>query len=80
MKKQIEKHIDQLEELLADSTLQGTIELAITTLTDALSQNLPLLVFGNGGSAADAMHITGELVGKFKKDRKSLNEIGRANV
>ena len=33
MKKQIEKHIDQLEELLADSTLQGTIELAITTLT-----------------------------------------------
>jgi D-sedoheptulose 7-phosphate isomerase len=75
MKKQIEKQIVQLERLLEDSTLQGTIELVISTLTNALSQNLPLLVFGNGGSAADAMHITGELVGKFKKDRKSLNVI-----
>ncbi|ODS31620.1 MAG: phosphoheptose isomerase [Candidatus Scalindua rubra] len=27
---------------------------------------------GNGGSAADAQHISGELVGRFKKDRKSL--------
>ncbi len=75
MKKQIEKHIVQLERLLEDSTLQETIELVISTVTNALSQNLPLLVFGNGGSAADAMHITGELVGKFKKDRKSLNVI-----
>jgi D-sedoheptulose 7-phosphate isomerase len=75
MKKQIEKQIVQLERLLEDSTLQGTIELVISALTNALSQNLPLLVFGNGGSAADAMHITGELVGKFKKDRKSLNVI-----
>jgi D-sedoheptulose 7-phosphate isomerase len=75
MKKQIEKQIVQLERLLEDSTLQETIELVISTVTNALSQNLPLLVFGNGGSAADAMHITGELVGKFKKDRKSLNVI-----
>jgi D-sedoheptulose 7-phosphate isomerase len=75
MKKQIEKQIEQLEKLKKDSTLQTTIELVISTLTDAFSQNLPLLVFGNGGSAADAMHITGELVGKFKKDRKSLNVI-----
>jgi len=75
MKNQIEKQINQLEKLLADSELQDVIEQVIFTLTDALSKNLPLLTFGNGGSAADAMHITGELVGKFKKDRKSLNAI-----
>lgn len=75
MKNQIEKQINQLENLLADSELQDVIEQVILTLTDALSKNLPLLIFGNGGSAADAMHITGELVGKFKKDRKSLNAI-----
>ena len=75
MDKQIKKQIHQLEKLLEDSTLQATIELVIRTLTSSLSQNLPLLIFGNGGSAADAMHITGELVGKFKKDRKSLNVI-----
>jgi len=75
MKKQIEKQIQQLEDLLDDANLQATIEQVIITLTNSLNQNLPLLVFGNGGSAADAMHITGELVGKFKKDRRPLNVI-----
>jgi D-sedoheptulose 7-phosphate isomerase len=75
MKKQIEKQIHQLEKLLDDSNLQATIELVISTLTISLTQNLPLLVFGNGGSAADAMHIAGELVGKFKKNRRPLNVI-----
>jgi D-sedoheptulose 7-phosphate isomerase len=31
-----------------------------------------LLVFGNGGSAADAQHIAGELVSRFKFDRPAL--------
>ena len=31
-----------------------------------------LVLFGNGGSAADAQHIAAEFVGKFYKDRESL--------
>ena len=31
-----------------------------------------VLIFGNGGSAADAQHIATELVCRFKKERKSL--------
>lgn len=31
-----------------------------------------LLLFGNGGSAADAQHIAAELVGRFLKERKPL--------
>lgn len=31
-----------------------------------------LIVFGNGGSAADSQHIAAEFVGKFRKDRKAL--------
>ncbi|MFX1325856.1 MAG: SIS domain-containing protein [Promethearchaeota archaeon] len=31
-----------------------------------------VILFGNGGSAADAQHIAAEFVGKFYKDRKSL--------
>lgn len=31
-----------------------------------------VVLFGNGGSAADAQHIAGELMGKFKIDRKAL--------
>lgn len=34
-----------------------------------------LLIFGNGGSAADAQHIAGEFVGKFKKERSALPAI-----
>jgi len=34
-----------------------------------------LLICGNGGSAADAQHFAGELIGRFIKDRKSLPAI-----
>jgi len=46
---------------------------AIDTIVAALSADKPLLVCGNGGSASDAMHITGELVGRFLKERRALN-------
>jgi len=48
---------------------------ALDTITNALRAGKPVLVCGNGGSAADAMHITGELVGRFLLDRKALNVI-----
>lgn len=51
------------------------MELAITATTEALRANLPLLVCGNGGSAADAQHIVGEMVGRFLKNRRALNAI-----
>jgi len=34
-----------------------------------------IVLFGNGGSAADAQHIACELIGKFKLDRESLPAI-----
>ena len=48
-------------------------ERAIGTISEALAANRPLLVCGNGGSASDAMHIAGELVGRFLKERRALN-------
>jgi len=33
------------------------------------------LIFGNGGSAADARHIAAEFAGKFEKERKALPAI-----
>jgi D-sedoheptulose 7-phosphate isomerase len=48
-------------------------EEAISAISGALAKGLPLLVCGNGGSASDAMHITGELVGRYLKERKALN-------
>jgi D-sedoheptulose 7-phosphate isomerase len=34
-----------------------------------------VLIFGNGGSAADAQHIASEFVNRFSKDRKALSAI-----
>ncbi len=38
-----------------------------------------VLTFGNGGSAADSMHIAGELSGRFKLERKSLEAYSLAS-
>jgi D-sedoheptulose 7-phosphate isomerase len=44
-------------------------------MVGALGEGKPLLVCGNGGSACDAMHLTGELVGRFLLERRPLNAI-----
>lgn len=41
----------------------------------ALREGNKLLLFGNGGSAADAQHIAGEIVGRFKRERRALPAI-----
>ncbi len=48
---------------------------AINHIVTALSARKPLLICGNGGSAADAMHIAGELVGRFRRERIGLKAI-----
>ncbi|QCG93033.1 SIS domain-containing protein (plasmid) [Azospirillum sp. TSA2s] len=48
---------------------------AIAAVSTALAENRALLVCGNGGSASDAQHITGELVGRFLKERRGLKAI-----
>jgi D-sedoheptulose 7-phosphate isomerase len=54
------------------SKLGETLDHAVHHLAQVLSQGMPILVCGNGGSAADAMHITGELVGRFLHERPAL--------
>jgi D-sedoheptulose 7-phosphate isomerase len=54
---------------------QSAMDAAIGCVVDALTAGKPLLVCGNGGSAADAMHITGELVARFLKDRRAFRAI-----
>lgn len=51
------------------------IQQAIELLVERFSAGNKLLVCGNGGSAADAMHICAELVGRFLRDRRPLAAI-----
>jgi D-sedoheptulose 7-phosphate isomerase len=50
----------------------GPALLAARAIADALKAGGKLLVFGNGGSAADAQHLAAELVGRFQKERAAL--------
>ena len=53
----------------------GEVERAAQMIAAAFKTNGKLLVFGNGGSAADAQHIAGELVNRFLQHRKALPAI-----
>ena len=51
------------------------LERAIDLVADALAAGRKLLLFGNGGSAADAQHIAAEFVGRFRRERHALAAI-----
>ena len=57
------------------SDYAARVDAAISLLTDVFQRRGKLLVFGNGGSAADAQHICGELVGRFLLNRAPLSAI-----
>ncbi len=50
----------------------GCIAEIACKLIDAFRAGKKVLLFGNGGSAADAQHIAAELVGRYPLDRKAL--------
>jgi D-sedoheptulose 7-phosphate isomerase len=52
-----------------------SVESAAQICVDALKNSNKILIFGNGGSAADAQHIAAELVGRYKVERKGLPAI-----
>lgn len=62
-----------LEALEADLSLADRINAACHLLCTALRARLPVLVCGNGGSASDAQHIAGELVGRYLHERPAYN-------
>src|SRR5271154_1224538 len=58
--------------MLSNSELVATIAKVTEILVASLRQGNKVILFGNGGSAADAQHIAAELVGRFAFDRPAL--------
>jgi D-sedoheptulose 7-phosphate isomerase len=50
----------------------GAVLQAAQAIAAAIRGGGTLLVFGNGGSAADAQHAAAELVGRFQQERRAL--------
>jgi len=53
----------------------GLLVAAGRRMAECLRGGGRVLAFGNGGSAADAQHLAGELVGRFRRDRAALSAI-----
>ena len=70
--KLIEASIAAKQSLLNSADLLSTVAKVSQILVEALRRGNKLLLFGNGGSAADAQHIAAELVGRFAFDRPAL--------
>ena len=76
MKIEIEKSIKDSAEIISNSTkLSLKIQTAIEMIISSLEQGNKIVLFGNGGSAADAQHIAAEMIGRFKTERRSLPAI-----
>jgi D-sedoheptulose 7-phosphate isomerase len=54
------------------------LERAISATVKALKSGRKILVFGNGGSAAEAQHFAAELVNRFLRERRAIPAISLA--
>ena len=73
IKHEFSEHIKVSEETM--ESIGKPIEIAAKICIDSLKNGNKILIFGNGGSAADAQHIAAELVGRYKAERKGLSAI-----
>ena len=75
---------DRIQDILLES-IQVKEEILRTNISEikniadlfieSLKKGGKVVLFGNGGSAADAQHIAAELIGRFKRDRSALAAI-----
>lgn len=58
-----------------DESLVLSIVKSAKILVSAIKKGNKVLIFGNGGSAAEAQHFSAELVGRFGKSRRAIPSI-----
>ncbi len=78
MYQKLEKIFEQQKsniELVKESGYLKKVSDIAAALIDALKRENKILVAGNGGSAADAQHLAGELVGRFLRERQGIPAI-----
>ncbi len=63
---------DNLTAMSQDGALHATLAQVAHACIEALRRGNKILFAGNGGSAADAQHLAGELVSRFNYDRPGL--------
>jgi D-sedoheptulose 7-phosphate isomerase len=73
--RQIEDSIKVKKLILEDKVIQKSIKEAVTICCRSLKKGNKIMFAGNGGSAADAQHLAGELINRFGFERPGLAAI-----
>lgn len=71
IKQRINESIAVKQGLLEDDNLLKIEENLANEIVTCISNGGKLVLCGNGGSASDALHFAGEIVGRFVKERKA---------
>lgn len=71
----INESIDTKKKILEDNQIIAKIQNSADVIKASLGCGGKVLLCGNGGSASDALHIAGEFVGRFQKERCPLPAI-----
>ncbi len=69
VKERISDSVNLKKSVLENEELTGNIEDIALAIVKALKNGGKIVLCGNGGSASDALHFAGEIVGRFQKER-----------
>ena len=69
IKERICDSIEVKKNLLNNEKLLNMVEILANEIVKAIKAGHKLILCGNGGSASDALHFAGEIVGRFQKER-----------
>ncbi len=79
MSQLVSMELQESAEAIAGIEVEQVLKIA-RLLTKAFQEGRKLVLFGNGGSAADAQHIAAEFSGRYAMERKALNAIAFSNL
>jgi D-sedoheptulose 7-phosphate isomerase len=72
IKEIIQASIDVKQSILKNELLLKTVEQIVAIVSTSFKNGHKVLFCGNGGSAADAQHLSAEFSGRFYKNRRAL--------
>lgn len=67
--KRLQESIDIKRQLISDENLKNMVSQLADQIAKAISSGHKIVLCGNGGSASDALHFAGEIVGRFQRER-----------
>ena len=74
IRRRVELHEEMVRSLLGDGVVEEAAAVA-QLIVEAYRRDAKVILFGNGGSAADAQHVAAEFTGRFLLDRRPLSAL-----